>query len=680
MLTLSLSLSIIISLAAGTLVAGLLYFRQRDYEQKWLVFLLFGLRALGFSLLLFVLIAPFIVQKERQILKPIVTILVDNSQSMLFGPDSASVKRDLTHRLAETSEGLENAEVRFYNFDANLSEAQPDFTGGATDMAQALQTVKREIPRDRLGAIVLASDGLYNRGNNPLYEAGSGLVPIFTVAVGDSSVQRDLGFGQVVAPRFVFRGDDILVEATVTATNLSGTSAQVKLKQGGAVLSTKNVSITDNNFATIQRFSIPTKAAGTFAYDVELPAAAEERNTRNNSYRFYVEVIESRKKIVVLAAAPNPDVAAIREALKKVDAYEVAYQKLDESTRIDAEAELAIVFIQENIQARFYQNALANYRGALWLVIGAGVDGRIPGLAVPDITIPRMRQPVVVKPKINPSFGLFRLSKPTQDVLTKLEAIPVFGGQLQTSQPSEALFSTADGFPLAIYGKYKGGRLAVFSLNGLWQQRMQIFKTYQKHGAFDEWMQLTTQYLTSESNSNRLRLYYEPRVPAGENLTIRAEVYDASLQVTTEAAVEVKLAAPDKSTQEYALQPRQNDYVTEITGLASGTNTFQASATLGNEKLVATGEFIVEEQGLEAMSTRANYNLLMQMASATEGKFYTLASLSELLEELKTAPTLVPVERIIKTSVPLINSLWLMFLAAFLFAAEWLLRRYFGRI
>ena len=679
-MSLPLWLSIVISLAAGTLVAGLLYFKQRDYDQRWLKFLLFALRASGFALVFFVLIAPLIQHKEREILKPVVAVLVDNSRSLLFGPDSANIKTELLKNLEAATANAENAEIQFYSFDASLAAEAADFSGSATDIGQALHDIKREIPRDRLGAVVLVSDGIYNRGSNPLYEATTGLVPIYTVALGDSSRQRDVGFGDVVAPRFVFRGDEILVQATVTASNFLGEEMQVRLKQGSTVLATKKVKATDANFASIQRFTIKTKEPGTFAYDLEIPVVAGERNTRNNTYRFYVEVIESRKKITILSPAPHPDVAAIREALKKIDAYEVGYQKLTEGTTIDPEAELAIVFLQPNLPARVYQAVISTYNGPLWLVVDAQLDGRIPSLVMPEITIPRMRQGSVVRPVLNQEFGLFRFSKATQEALSKLPSVPAFGGQIQTKQPSEMLFATADGFPLALYGGAENRRLCMFNINGLWKLRMQNFKNYQNHTAFDEWMQLTAQYLTVESSSNRLRLYYEPRIAAGEVLALRAEVYDAAMRPTSAATASLNVISADGSKQEYALPQRDNAYGTDISGLAAGTYKLQASAVLGSENLSAQGELIVFEQTLEALNTRANHALMLQLANATGGEFYTQSQLQNLGEELSTSTNLVPVERIYKSSVPLVDVTWLLFLAALLFAVEWVLRRYFGRI
>ena len=679
-MSLPLWLSIVISLAAGTLVAGLLYFKQRDYDQRWLKFLLFALRMSGFALVFFVLIAPLIQHKEREILKPVVAVLVDNSRSLLFGPDSANIKTELLKNLEAATANAENAEIQFYSFDASLAAEAADFSGSATDIGQALHDIKREIPRDRLGAVVLVSDGIYNRGSNPLYEATTGLVPIYTVALGDSSRQRDVGFGDVVAPRFVFRGDEILVQATVTASNFLGEEMQVRLKQGNTVLATKKVKATDANFASIQRFTIKTKEPGTFAYDLEIPVVAGERNTRNNTYRFYVEVIESRKKITILSPAPHPDVAAIREALKKIDAYEVGYQKLTEGTTIDPEAELAIVFLQPNLPARVYQAVISTYNGPLWLVVDAQLDGRIPSLVMPEITIPRMRQGSVVRPVLNQEFGLFRFSKATQEALSKLPSVPAFGGQIQTKQPSEMLFATADGFPLALYGGAENRRLCMFNINGLWKLRMENFKNYQNHTAFDEWMQLTAQYLTVESSSNRLRLYYEPRIAAGEVLALRAEVYDAAMRPTSAATASLNVISADGSKQEYALPQRDNAYGTEISGLAAGTYKLQASAVLGSENLSAQGELIVFEQTLEALNTRANHALMLQLANATGGEFYTQSQLQNLGEELSTSTNLVPVERIYKSSVPLVDVTWLLFLAALLFAVEWVLRRYFGRI
>ncbi|MFN6037381.1 MAG: hypothetical protein ACK452_02850, partial [Bacteroidota bacterium] len=49
----------------------------------------------------------------------------------------------------------------------------------------------------------------------------------------------------------------------------------------------------------------------------------EEVNKYNNSATFVIEVVDNREKILILASAPHPDIAAIKSAIESNNNYEV---------------------------------------------------------------------------------------------------------------------------------------------------------------------------------------------------------------------------------------------------------------------------------------------------------------------------------------------------------------------
>jgi hypothetical protein len=50
---------------------------------------------------------------------------------------------------------------------------------------------------------------------------------------------------------------------------------------------------------------------------VQLVGQPEEFTAQNNSRDAYIEVIDGKEKILLLAAAPHPDIKAIKSALEK---------------------------------------------------------------------------------------------------------------------------------------------------------------------------------------------------------------------------------------------------------------------------------------------------------------------------------------------------------------------------
>jgi hypothetical protein len=678
-LTGSFFLLALLCLLAGSIASGLLYFRQKAYSGKLLVSVLFVLRMLGFALLLFVLIAPLISFTQKERVKPVLAVLIDNSKSMVLSADSAQVRNNLEAAIRENLKDAGDAELQFFRFDNNLGEGQPDYTGTSTDLAVAIQRVRKIIDPKRLRALVVASDGIVNRGVNPLYEVENALIPVYTIGVGDSARQRDVAIQEIRSPRFVYRGDEVLVDVTIRASNVRGERIAVALNQGSRQVNAKTVEVNAVDFASVVQFRFNTAKPGLFAYDLTIPALPEEKNTRNNAKRFYIEVIENRKQITIVAAAPHPDVAAVREALKSVDAYEVGYQNLGSAGRLQ-ESELLILFMQPGFSEEQYSRLMDDYTGPLWVFVDPEIDGRVVSNLFDGLSLINNRRAETVQARLNPSFGLFKLSAETRDMLRAMPAVQATEGELQTAEPFEVLLTGRAGKKLAQYGNWKQQRLALFNMGGLWNWRVSNYRKEQTQRHVDEMIQTTVQYLTADQNANRLRLYYEPRQVLGDAIAVRAEVYDAAFQITDEARVELAVTNPSGTKQEFDMLPESPGYGVTLNGLDAGNYTLRAQAQLGDETLTANGELLIEELGLEDMNLRANYALLQQMATASGGAFYTLNTMASLSGDLNEKGTATPIERIKTNSVPLIDIWWLLFVAMLFLSVEWLLRRYYGRI
>ncbi len=670
----------ILSLIAGTLVSGFLYYKKGQTFGATIQKVLFVLRAVGFGALLFVLLAPFLSYKTKVVNKPIVAVLIDNSTSMVSGKDSSAVKQVLSEQIKIQLQNLENAEPQFYYFDEKVNEDNLDFKGKATDLGFALSEVAQKIDKNRLSAIVVASDGIVNRGGNPLYQIEKSFLPVYTIAFGDSTRQVDFKLLNTKSPEFVFRGDEIFIETTFSSENILDANAVVTLKQGNKTIATNNIKVQSINFAKNMRFRINTKEVGLFTYRIEVEPTMGEKNTTNNVVEFVVEVLENRKKIAILYTSPTPDVAAIHESLKSVDAYQTAVVDANKNIVLDAKTELAIVFIQPFASQNVLKNALTKYKGPLWVIIDPKADGSVVQETFQWISKIGLPDAVMAKPQLNEDFGLFRLTKEARNQLNRNQELAVFTGDIRFNGVFETLLQLGNKKPLASYGTIENKRVVVFNFSGIWSWRVRVFKENNTHILVDEWLQTTAQYLTANGSGNRLKLAYDKRLSRGRNQNIKAIVYDASFVPSTMAQVNVVIKDETDKEFEYALQWENERYVTNISGLVPGKYSFTASAKLGEETLRETGTFFVENQTLESLNTRANYLLLSQMSEASGGTFFTQQNFNDLVTELNSNNKIMPIESTKTTSIALIDLKWLFFLIVLIFSVEWLLRRYFGSI
>ena len=105
---------------------------------------------------------------------------------------------------------------------------------------------------------------------------------------------------------------------------------------------------------------------------------------------------------------------------------------------------------------------------------------------------------------------------------------------------------------------------------------------------------------------------------------------------------------------------------------------FVAKTEVNSKTIKDEGSFVVKEQYLEKITTKADFDLLKKVSKNTGGDFYTLTELDKLINKLvKTEhkPKIVLTDETLKE---LINEKWLFFLLILLIIFEWVVRKYQG--
>ena len=78
-----------------------------------------------------------------------------------------------------------------YSFGQDVREGiDSTFEDKVSNLAAMLNTVYDLYSNQNLGAVILASDGIYNQGSNPIYSSTKLAAPIYTVALGDTVPKR----------------------------------------------------------------------------------------------------------------------------------------------------------------------------------------------------------------------------------------------------------------------------------------------------------------------------------------------------------------------------------------------------------------------------------------------------------------------------------------------------------
>jgi hypothetical protein len=116
---------------------------------------------------------------------------------------------------------------------------------GVTDLATALNRVAQESAKQSVDAVVMITDGGHNAPGDPR-EGAAALrdVPLFIVPIGAVEMPRDVVLHHVHAPRAVFKNDEAVIEAMVTAYSCEGEQVVVELVSDGVSMEKHIIDVT----------------------------------------------------------------------------------------------------------------------------------------------------------------------------------------------------------------------------------------------------------------------------------------------------------------------------------------------------------------------------------------------------------------------------------------------------
>ncbi|MFO7614529.1 MAG: hypothetical protein R6W71_07825 [Bacteroidales bacterium] len=281
-------------LAAGYAFA--LYFRDtRNEFQPLLKGLLSVIRFLAVFIISFMLLAPFIRSIFRDKEKPVIILAVDNSQSVVLNSDSAFYRVEFPEGLNLVARQLEQiAEVRPYLFGEHLTAlpSSDDLitSAGFHDKLTHLSGIFPELNtlyyNRNVGALIIASDGIYNTGSNPVYQAKNWPYPVYTIAMGDTNVRMDLIITRVNYNRMVYLNNQFPVEMVIHADAMQGMQSRLSIFHEGKRLYSQEFFIDKNDFTATFAATLDAARSGLQKYVIVADPVEGELSNSNCRKKF----------------------------------------------------------------------------------------------------------------------------------------------------------------------------------------------------------------------------------------------------------------------------------------------------------------------------------------------------------------------------------------------------------
>jgi len=613
----------------------------------------------------------------------------DNSTSIVQGKDSSFYKATFPEQWINLTQQIgDDYRIENYLFGAEVRKSStPDFSDELSDYSRFIGHLSNEYSAMNIGAVIIAGDGIYNLGVEPVFAASRLSIPFYVIALGDTNSVTDLKISDVRFNSLVYKDDIFPLEVSISAEMLKNKDAELVLSAFGKQQEKKRIKITSDDFSASYTFKLRAVETGKHRIKIELITKEAELNNSNNRYNIFIDVINNTQKILILAYSPHPDLTALNQSLRSVKQYETEVKYIKDVNKVNVDDYDLVILHQIPTVFQRSDKLLSDL-----------ANKEIPTLYMlgKQSSLPAFNQ-IFKGVKILTSVGkseealadlnsLFTLFSYDMDFASQIEELPpliVPLGNYITSQNAEIfayqrINNITTDFPLIVFNSESGTKSGAIIGEGLWMWRMHDYLNNRNFEAFDSFLNKSIQYLVAKKDKRFFRIITKNEYSSSEKVILKAELYNASYESVNEVDVSLRLINEDKQQFNYLFSPDANNYSLDLKQLDIGVYRYIAQTQLGNEEYEARGEFIVSGQSFESRRLKANHNMLFRLAQVGNGKMLYPDELSELPEILADNDHLkkrIYFEEKLSglNTMPIIIAIIL-----FLLSLEWFLRKYFG--
>jgi hypothetical protein len=681
---------ILFCLAAGALYSFALYGKgntiQFDTNQKLFTWVISAVRFLSVSIIAFLLLNPLLKYITSEVEKPIVVLAIDNSESLMNHADSAVYRKKLSAFFIDFQKQIgEDIKVQPYLFgDKPEVSENPNFKGKQTDISSLFSEVSNVYSGSNIGGMVLISDGIYNKGSNPVYASKSTRFPVFTVGLGDTVTKKDLKISNIRTNSIAYLNNIFPAIIDVQADKCSGQSYVLTVLNGeNKVFETRITASGENDFKSIS-IDLEASKPGVMHYTAILTNLNDEVTWLNNRRDFFIEVIDARQKVLIAAKGPHPDISAMRQAIESNKNYQVEVD-MTGNPSLDKADNYDLVILHQMPSANSHLpliEGLKTKRIPLLFVIGRQTNMAFFNSLKTGLTFNQTgggyNQTTGI---VNTDFNLFENTDAVKSSIPYFPPFSVPFGTFSFKDKSQIMVyqqigSVKTDQPLVYFNDDENNRYGIFTGEGFWRWRLIDFDRNNNHDVSNDLICKSIQYLAARNDKRKFRVFaIENTFFENESIIFNAEYYNQSYELVNKPEVKLTLTNEKGKNYTYNFSRTENAYKLDAGILAPGTYNYIARVVSGGNNEIAKGMVIVKPLQLEYTETKANHDLLKQLASATGGKFVPFKDLDKLAELIKKQGTVKPVMYEQKDYRDLINQKWVFFLILLLISAEWFVRK-----
>jgi len=672
----------IIVLLAAIGLSTLHYYRILRNRSSQIWWVPFALRAIGYAGVLLLLFNPWWQLQEEKVETPVLLVYEDRSVSV----DSASLEkwRSMSTEIAS----MKKMRIQRFGFahDVFSGDSVSNKDKFRSNLSAVMRHATAKSVTAPLGGMVIMTDGIINEGLDPLMGSLPPHTPIITVGAGNTAPRIDALVGGLLCNEEAFLGNSFAVEASIRAVKLAGESVIVRCLVGEEEVGRLIWSVASTSDWKRVNFDIKPKSVGLKRVSIVVTPLKGELNLVNNSQTKYVKVVDERKKVEILFAAPHPDVSSVARALGSEGQFTcVAKSKNDRSNNADV-----YVLHGWNWSDRSdleWLSGQLNRGKAIWIFATPGMQwgglGSIFGVNWGSVSsIWQDAQPQW-------NLGFSGWSPTSEESLRWGNMPPVKSPVVKLALPvgsSAVLWQKWGGatmqLPLMSTWKVGNAGVGMFFGEGLWRWRIEDRKDGEGK-IFDAWVRRMTGLLAAGSS-----------VKKSLEISISKQQFDLSEEVIVrvicrDKAGELDDAIPrtlrigkvgelgrDELTQ-VSLEKDKGGWRGVVTGLGEGE--YKLIAEGGIDRTTVEKQIAVVNQPMEMMNLQANHGLLTSLAMRSDGGFCKVGEVDAFRKLLNDKLNQVPVMRQELSNKHWWDSVFWFIVIVLCFGGEWGIRRWMGK-
>ncbi|MEP7170296.1 MAG: hypothetical protein ABI855_13075, partial [Bacteroidota bacterium] len=458
------------------------------------------------------------------------------------------------------------------------------------------------------------------------------------------------------------------------------------IEKDSAVLFRKTIEVSGNKYHSTVPVYLEAKAKGIQHYKIKISSQQNEISLSNNTAHVFIEVTESKQKVLILANAPHPDIAAMKSIIESNQNYEVKQVFIKDFKENVNDYNLVILHqlpsIENNSTAVFEQ--LKSNDVSVFYILGAqsninSINELGTGISISD-SRSKLNEAQAAPAK---DFSLFTVSDDLLDFISTLPPLEApFGIYKSNANIYTLLYqqigSVKTDQPLLFFSQSGSKKIAVLTGEGIWKWRLKEFSQNNNSNFTNDLLIKIIQYLSVREKKTPFRVSYKNNFPENEPLVFDAELYNETGELVNAPDVKMTISDADKKSYPFTFTKTDKAYSLNAGNLPVGNYKFKAETKLGDKFYSENGEFSISALLLESSETVANHQLLFTMAEKSGGKMVYESQLNELPKMIASREDVKPVTYTQKKLKDLINLKWVFFLMMAFLAGEWFLRKRSG--